>query len=71
MEYKILYDTNSYNLSLQVNNYLNDGWSLYGPLNVISINYGNSYEVAEFYQAIIKEDKKISAKLSGQQEAFK
>ena len=70
MEYKILNDTNSDNLSLQVNNYLNDGWSLYGPLNVISINYGHSYDTTEFYQTMIKEDKKISCKCGKPQEAF-
>ena len=71
MEYRILNDTSNTGLSYQVNEFINKGWSLYGPLNVISINHGLSYETAEFYQAIIKEDKKISAKLSDQQEAFK
>ena len=71
MEYRILNDTSSTGLSSQVNEFLDNGWSLYGPLNVVPINYGHSYYIIELYQAVIKEDKKISAKLSGQQEAFK
>lgn len=69
MQYKILNSSDCKELENGVNFHLKEGWEIHGNLNTIVWNYNGS-DFIEFYQPMVKNEKKISMKPSTSKKAF-
>ena len=69
VKYRILNSSDYKELENGVNYLLEQGWELHEGLNVKTWRLNES-DYFEFYQAMVKDEKKISCKCGKQQKAF-
>lgn len=69
MQYKILNSPDCKELESGVNSHLKEGWEIHGNLNIVVWNY-NGTDFMEFYQAMVKNEKKITCRCEKPKKAF-